>query len=152
MQQIQFPHNREPIPCQTPMSRYSTPGYGVVFGPPSPMTPVQAPMYTGYGGPPRGQIVFGTSFGVDAGTRDTSGVYNEEMGEARADDAEIHAASLQTEAFVSAMHTQPTFYNLPPMSPSANLTPAPSTVLPAARSDTTCMPISETPSLSCPSL
>jgi hypothetical protein len=148
MLQIQFRHNMGPTSFHTPM--YSIPGYGGVFGPPSPV----APIYTGYGGPPQVQIVFGSGFGVDAGTRDKSDMYNEEVGKARAEDTEIRAAAFQTDAFAFAMPMQPTLYNPPPMSPSTSFTPAPSTALPAARSDTTstCMPISETPSLSCPSL
>jgi hypothetical protein len=81
--------------------------YGGVFGPPSTV----APMYTGYRVPPQVQIVFGTSFGVDAGTRDKSDVYNEEMGKARAEDTEIRAAAFQTDAFALAMPMQPTLYN-----------------------------------------
>jgi len=147
---------------------YSIPGYERVFGPPSPLTryggvsgppspltryggvsgpPYQeAHMNTGYGGPPQVQIVFGRGFGVDAGTIDKSGMYNEETVKAREEDAGIRAAAFHTDVFAPAMPMQPTLYNPPPMSPS--------TALPAARSDTasTCMPISETPSLSCPSL
>jgi hypothetical protein len=80
-------------------------------------------MYTGYRVPPQVQIVFGTCFGVDAGTRDKSDMYNEEMGKARAEDTEIRAAAFQTDAFAFAMPMQPTLYNPPPTSPSASLTP-----------------------------
>ena len=114
----------DPPSPMTP-AMYPTPGYGGVFGPPSPMTPIQAPTYTGYGGPPHVQIVFGTSFGVDAGTGDKSGMYDEEMGKARAEDAEIHVASSQTDTFACVMPMQSTLYNPTPMSPSATLTPAP---------------------------
>ncbi len=124
MLQIQFPHNMGPTSFQTPM--YSIHGYGGVFGPPSPMMPYggvfglpspEAPLYTGYGGPPQVQIVFGKGFGVDAGTRDKLGMYNEEMVNAREEDAKIRAASFQTDVFASSMPMQPTLYNPPPMSP-----------------------------------
>jgi hypothetical protein len=53
----------------------------------------------------RDDLVFGTGFRVDAGTRE-----NEETGKARVEDAEIHAA---------VMPMQPTLYGPPPTSPSA---------------------------------
>ena len=91
---------------------------------------------------------------MDPGTRDKSGMYDEVMGKARAEDDEMHAAAFQADAFVSVMPMHPTLKNLRPMSPSASLTPAPSTTVPAASSDTTatCMQIAQTQSLSCPSV
>ena len=35
------------------------------------------------------QVVYGKAFGLDPGTRDKSGMYDEETGKARAEDAEM---------------------------------------------------------------
>ncbi len=35
------------------------------------------------------QVVYGQAFGLDPGTRDKSGMYDEEMGNARVEDAEM---------------------------------------------------------------
>jgi hypothetical protein len=40
---------------------------------------------------------------MDPGTRDKSGMYDEEMGKARAEDDEMHAVAFQADALVSAM-------------------------------------------------
>ena len=44
---------------------------------------------------------------MDPGTRDKSGMYDEEMGKARVEDDEMHAAAFQADAFVSAVPVHP---------------------------------------------
>lgn len=130
MLQIQLPHNIGNTSFQTPV--HSRPRSDTLAdgGPTArsdartdggPKLPnwIQTPMYpilrsgtrTDAGGrhslvqfAARDDLVFGTGFRVDAGTRE-----NEETGKARAEDAEIHAA---------VMPMQPTLHNPPPMSPS----------------------------------